>query len=74
MNHFKCEKCGRDMGDIDEPICHQCEVEEQDGERLSWHPRPPAKGGSINHNAIASDLRAALKTEKQSQEGKNDRA
>lgn len=30
MNHFKCETCGRDMGDIDEPICHGCEQHEID--------------------------------------------
>ena len=30
MNNFKCESCGRNMGDIDEPICHQCEVAELD--------------------------------------------
>lgn len=28
MSHFKCETCGRDMGDIDAPVCHQCEQEE----------------------------------------------
>ena len=32
INNFKCENCGRNMGDIDEPICHQCEVEERDAE------------------------------------------
>ena len=33
MNY--CDKCGRFMGDIDEPICHQCEVAEVDAAR---HP------------------------------------
>ncbi len=28
--NFKCENCGRNMGDIDEPICHECEQREID--------------------------------------------
>lgn len=30
LNHFICETCGRDMGDIDEPVCHECEQHEID--------------------------------------------
>jgi hypothetical protein len=30
MNHFTCDTCGRDMGDIDVPQCHECEQGEID--------------------------------------------
>ena len=30
IGNHKCENCGRNMGDIDEPICHQCEIAELD--------------------------------------------
>lgn len=30
MNHIKCEQCGRDMGDIDYPVCHECDQREID--------------------------------------------
>lgn len=34
MENNYCEKCKRFMGNIEEPICHQCEVEEIDALRV----------------------------------------
>lgn len=30
IRNNRCEKCNRNMGDIDQPICHECEQHEID--------------------------------------------